>query len=265
VGLLVAGLLCLGLAAVGVVTGLIALGGASLDDRDATETAAARQPVTVTRYASPTTAAQPPTVTPRIDTPVPPTDTPPPLQDAILFEEDFENPWSGWETGEYQGGSLRTENGAYVVTSADELKWMWGVAGLFFTDAAIEVDATQVQAGPQDDNDYGIGCRMQPGGDGYHLLVSGDGFYGIYLREDAAFVPLIEFQKSDVVRRGNATNRIRAVCDGSTLSLWVNDRLLATADDTTYSGGDIALMTTSYENAPSVIHFDNLVVREPGD
>ena len=265
VGLLVAGLVCLGLAAVGVVTGLIALGGASRGSQDATDTAAALQPVTVTRYASPTNTSPPPSATPRIDTPVPPTDTPSPLQDAILFEEDFENPWTGWEIGEYQGGSLNTENGAYVVTSGGELKWMWGVAGLFFTDAAIEVDATQVQAGPADDNDYGIGCRIQPGGDGYHLLVSGDGFYGIYLRKDASFVPLIEFQKSDVVRRGNATNHIRAVCDGSTFSLWVNDRLLATADDTTYSGGDIALMTTSYEDAPSEIWFDNLVVYEVGN
>jgi len=264
IGLLLAGVLCLGLAAVGVITGLIALGGASDASHDATDTAAARQPVTVTRYVSPTNTSQPPSATPRMDTPVPPTDTPSPLQDAILFEEDFENPWSGWEIGEYEGGSLKTEDGVYVVTSAGELKWMWGVADLFFTDAAIEVDATQVQAGPADDNDYGIGCRMQPGGDGYHLLVSGDGFYGIYLRADGSFVPLIEFQKSDVVRQGNATNRIRAVCDGSRFSLWVNDRLLATADDTTYSGGDIALMTTSYEDAPSEIRFDNLVVYEPG-
>jgi len=265
VGLLVAGLACLGLAAAGVVVGLIALGGASPSSQDATDTAAVQQPVTVTRYASPTNPPLPPSATPRIDTPVPPTDTPSPLQDIILFEEDFENPWSGWEIGEYPGGSLEAASGAYVVTSAGELKWMWGVAGLFFTDAAIEVDATQVQAGPADDNDYGIGCRMQPGGDGYHLLVAGDGFYGIYLRKDASFVPLIEFQKSDIVRRGNATNRIRAVCNGSTISLWVNDRLLATADDTTYTGGDIALMTTSYEDAPSEIHFDNLVVYEVSD
>ena len=261
VGLLIIGLVCLAVAGAGVILGLIALDGRGGASGDATDAAAAREALaTASAYLPSTSTPLRPSSTPRIDTPVPPTNTPTMQQATILFEEDFENPWSGWEIGDYEGGSLKTQNGAYVVTSAGELKWMWGLANLFFTDAAIEVDATQVQAGPENDNDYGIGCRIQPNGDGYHMIISGDGYYAIYLREDGSFTPLVDFHQSDVIRQGNATNHIYAVCDGSALSLSVNGQVLATADDTTYAGGDVALMTTSYEDTPTEIHFDNLVV-----
>ncbi len=62
---------------------------------------------------------------------------------------------------------------------------------------------------------------------------------------------------------GNATNHVRAVCDGSTLALFVNGQRLATAEDDAFSRGDIALTATAYEDEPTEIHFDNLVVRRP--
>ena len=74
---------------------------------------------------------------------------------------------------------------------------------------------------------------------------------------------LVDFSESDAIRQGNAANQIQATCDGSTLELSINGQRLATADDSTFTSGDIALTATSYEDTPTEIRFDNLVVRQP--
>ncbi len=182
---------------------------------------------------------------------------------AVLFQDEFEDPNSGWEVGNYETGEVGYREGQYFVLSRGGGNTMWGVAGRNFDDVIIEVQATQVQAPPNDNNDYGVVCREQGDGSGYYLLISGDGLYSIQLASQGSFEQLVEWAESDVIRQGNATNDIMAVCDGDTLSLYVNGELLASVSDSTFRSGDIALTATSYEAGPTVIHFDHLVVREP--
>jgi hypothetical protein len=63
--------------------------------------------------------------------------------------------------------------------------------------------------------------------------------------------------------QGNATNRLRADCDGPDFALFANGELLVEASDSAFSEGDVALAGTSFEAEPTEIHFDNLAVREP--
>ncbi len=192
------------------------------------------------------------------DTPQPPGSPP-----GVLFQDDFNDPDSGWEVGDYEGSGVGYENGAYSVTSHGDGDTMWGVANQSFDNLIIEVDATQVSAPANNNNDYGVACREQGDGSGYYLLISGDGGYAILKAKEGNFEPLVDWTESDIIRPGNATNHIRATCDGSTLALFVNGQRLATAEDDTFTSGDIALTTTSYEDEPTEIQFDNLVVREP--
>jgi tRNA A-37 threonylcarbamoyl transferase component Bud32 len=238
VGLAVVGLLCLALAAGAILIGLSVVGGGN---------------------GGGATPTMPLPSTPRALV----TNTPMPEVSDILFEDDFESPASGWEIGDYEGGSVGYERGAYVVTALGNGDTMWGTANRSLGNLTIEVDATQVSAGPDNDNDYGVVCREQGNGDGYHLLISGDGFYAIARSEGGSFEWLVDWTESNAIRQGNATNRIQGVCDGSTLTLFVNRQRLATAEDSTYASGDIALTATSYEDGPTEIHFDNLTVHTP--
>lgn len=186
-----------------------------------------------------------------------------PVGAAALFEDDFSDPGSGWEVGTYETGSLAYSDGSYSVTSFGDGNMMWGLAGRSFQDLIIEVDATQVSAGPEDDNAFGVMCRVQPNDDGYVLRISGDGFYAIHKIEDGDFEALVDWSTSGIIRQGDATNRIRAVCDASDLALLVNGELLADASDSTFSEGDIALTVTSFEEEATEVHFDNLVGSAP--
>jgi hypothetical protein len=181
----------------------------------------------------------------------------------ILFQDDFSGPESGWEVGDYEGGSVGYTDGAYFVTSTQKEVMMWGVANRSFDNIIIEVDATQVSADPDSNNAYGVVCREQGDGDGYYLRVSGDGFYSIAKAEGQEFVELVDWTESGAIKKGNATNHIRAVCNGSTLELSVNGQQVATAEDSVFATGDVAFSATTYEEEVTKIHFDNLVVAQP--
>ncbi len=183
--------------------------------------------------------------------------------DGPLLEDDFSSESSGWEVGDYDGGSVGyTGDGAYFVRTAED-GGMWGVASVSFSDVDIEVKATQVTADPTDNNAYGIGCRLQQEGYGYYLVISGDGGYAIILVTEDDEVNLVDWTATDAVNMGNASNNMRAVCDGTTLTLYANGKRLATAEDSTFDSGDIGLVAVTYENAPTEIHFDNIVVTKP--
>jgi hypothetical protein len=196
---------------------------------------------------------------------LPGTETPslPSSRSDVLFQDDFSDPGSGWEVGDYDTGSVGYEGGAYFVISLGGSSTMWGVANRSFDDLTVEVDAGQVAGPTSNDNDYGVVCREQGNGEGYYLLISGDGYYAILKAEGGDFEPLVSWTQSDVVRQGNVTNRIRAICDGSSLALFVNGQRLATAEDDTFASGDIALTATSYEDELTEVRFDNLVVQQP--
>lgn len=183
--------------------------------------------------------------------------------DQVLMRDDFSDPSTGWEVGDYDSGSVGYTSDAYFVISLGDSDIMWGLAYQNFDNLAIEFDATQVRAPANDNNGYGVMCRVQENDDGYVLRVSGDGYYSIIKWSNGELVPLVDWQTSDAINQGNSTNQIRAVCDGSLLVLEVNGQQVAAVEDTEFSQGDIAFTATSFEDDPTEVHFDNLVVTAP--
>lgn len=181
----------------------------------------------------------------------------------VLLEDDFSDSGTGWEIGEFSGGSVGYRGGQYFVQALGNGDTMWGVAFRDFQDVVIEVSAEQVSAPANDNNDYGVMCRVQPNGDGYFLLISGDGFYTILKASNESFSPLIDWTQSNVINQGNATNSVVGTCEGSNLSLEVNGQLLGATSDSEFSHGDIALTATSYEDESTEVLFDNIVVTRP--
>ncbi len=141
---------------------------------------------------------------------------------------------------------------------------MWGVANRGFDDVVINVRAQQVSAPTNNNNDYGVMCRVDPEGAGYFFLISGDGYFAIQQRDpNGEFHQLIEWTPSTAINQGNSANDIQATCEGNNLTLRVNGELLASVKDSLFRSGDIALTATSYEAASTEIHFDNIEVGRP--
>ena len=102
----------------------------------------------------------------------------------------------------------------------------------------------------------------------YVFLVSGDGYFAIakyqtgednvtYLTENQ------QFQPSDVINKGIASNEIRVTCLGNQLSLEVNGVPLLSVTDPTFVTGDIGVAAGTFENGVGVFEFDNVQVTAP--
>jgi hypothetical protein len=99
---------------------------------------------------------------------------------------------------------------------------------------------------------------------GYLLWIGADQTYSIIKWSNDEVVTLVEWGTSNSINGGsNAVNRIRAVCDGNRLALYVNGDLLAETTDSELTSGDIAFAGTSFESDSSEFRFDNLELSIP--
>lgn len=186
-----------------------------------------------------------------------------PAAGEVVMEDSFDDPSSGWEVGSYDTGSVGYEYDKYQVEAYGNGSTMWGVANREFADVVVEVRTEQVSAPNNDNNDYGVMCRVQENGDGYSLLISGDGYFSIQKATGGSFEQLLDWTSSDVIQQGNAINQLRATCQGSTLSLEVNGQQMGSVSDSEFSRGDVALTATSYEEEATQISFDDLRILTP--
>jgi hypothetical protein len=189
----------------------------------------------------------------------------------VLYSEDFSDPSSGWEVGDYTGGSVGYGDGFYSVSSngsdaSGSAQIMWGVyTGVTFSDMDITFDTTQVAAPADNNNAYGILTRRSGAdlGSCYAFFISGDGYFAIMRFDSGTPTYLIDWTASSAINLGNATNNLRVVNNGAVLSWYVNGTLLGEVTDSTYSTGEISLVAISFETEATQIQFDNLVVTQP--
>lgn len=187
--------------------------------------------------------------------------------EGVLFTDNFAADHNcGWAIYS-QGGAVAeiVEDMMRLSTSQPGQVW-WTNPQREFDDVIITTQARQLD-GP-DDNAYGVICRYQNADNFYIFLISGDGYYAIgkYQSGSEQIEYLSgggQFQASDIINQGVATNQIRASCIGNELSLAVNGLPLATVTDPTFVVGDIGLGASTFQPGTAVIAFDNVQVLAP--
>ena len=129
----------------------------------------------------------------------------------------------------------------------------------------IEVDATKI--GGPDDNAFGVQCHYQDVDNYYFFYISSDGYTGIGI-DNAATKTIISSSDGNLVSNSNilqgaVTNHIRADCIGSSLTLYANGAQIASATDSTFTGGDVGLIAKTFSTAGTDILFQNFFVYQP--
>ena len=193
----------------------------------------------------------------------PPADQPEPAEAGVLFFDDFSDPDSGWDRTDYDGSTTDYLDGQYQILVTDTSADFWANPGLDFGDVHVETLATK--AGGPDDNDFGVICRYQDLDNFYYFVISSDGYAGIVKLIDGENIGLgsEELEPTDAILQGDSTNLIAAECVGSTLRLYVNGELVAEAEDTAFSQGDVGLIAGTYDIPGTDIRFDDFLVTEP--
>jgi len=96
-------------------------------------------------------------------------------------------------------------------------------------------------------------------------MVSSDGYYtiGKFVAGTAIQLGQSEMQYSSAIHTGLAVNHLRADCVGSSLTFYVNGELVAQAQDTDLSEGDVGLLVGTFGEPGVDIIFDNYLVSQP--
>lgn len=183
--------------------------------------------------------------------------------DEIFFQDDFSDSGSGWQKANVDTGSAGYQDGGYHVSVEPDYQSLWATTGCDFTDVRVEVDAHKLSG--VDDNEYGVLCRYKDVDNFYGASISSDGFYGFLKIEngDFSYIDMDAMLPTDIIDQGSAINHIRLDCVGSTLTLYVNGEMIASATDEAFASGDVGIYAGTFGTPNIDILFDNFVARLP--
>jgi hypothetical protein len=193
-------------------------------------------------------------------------DVPQADQKGLLFQDDFSDPASGWDRVQREGeGITDYVDGAYRIKVDTVNTDVWANPdGQAFSNVRIEVQATKSPGGT-DNNDFGVICRYKNASNFYFFIISSDGYYGIgkVIEGDQQLIDMDDMYPTDKINLGDATNQIKAECNGSTLTLFINGTEVDKKVNDEIKDGNVGLIAGTFDQTYTDILFDNFKVTEP--
>ncbi len=183
---------------------------------------------------------------------------------AVLFQDDFTDPASGWENLTHeQHGASDYFDGYYRMHIKGQQQMLLASPGLSFIDVRLETDTIKVIGSSNDI--FGLVCRALDQENYYFFVISSDGYYGVGKVIDGiqSMINTSGMMPSEVIHQGKSGNHLRADCVGDRLELSVNGQLLASVSDTELVKGEVGLLVGNFSTAENVVLFDNFSVVNP--
>ena len=178
----------------------------------------------------------------------------------LLYEDDFSSASSGWYEEHEEGFSVYYTSGEYAieVKNPEWMSWSFLPPERIFDDFTVECDVKLVSTSEL--HWAGLMWRHVTDQDTYLLRIFGSGDYLVQKRVDGTWTTIVELQGSSYINGSGSWNRIKVTGIGSQFSGCVNDYLLFSFEDSTYSEGDFALAAGTWGDPIAEAHFDNIKV-----
>jgi hypothetical protein len=230
----------------------------------------------------PTQTSAPPTNIPTAARPAPPTPTrtapltttPGAISNATalplgptLFQDDFSNPAGAWPITDKRELKISYDTGEYrVIVASPDISSFSDLRDRTFDNVSIEADMRLVSGSSA--NLFGLLCRatldtvLQSG---YEILIAPSGIASIQkiTGPHAGQERILTSGSSNVVLTGNATNHVRAECNGDDIAMYVNGRKLVDVHDSDYAAGQVGFAFGSPPSGSGFeVRFDNFLVRQ---
>jgi hypothetical protein len=185
---------------------------------------------------------------------------------SSLFQDDFDNPRSGWGAEQRERFERGYERGEYFIQLYEPNWFAWAHPGKQFDDVSVEVDV-YLNSGSHDSH-FGVFCRHVDLDNFYYFAISADGYYAIFRRVDGGVLEVLTgdgsgMTYSPAIRTDRQTNRVLAVCQADELALHVNGELLEMVIDDTYTSGDVGIGAGTGAQGDVRVQFDNFLVTKP--
>jgi hypothetical protein len=183
---------------------------------------------------------------------------------GALLEDDFSRSSSGWGTGTDSDSSVEYSNGGLRMQVYRQNYFVWSTPNdVDYENVRIEVTVINNDTHPT--TAFGILCNQQTVSDSFHyFVVTPAGEYAIAASSPTSDVFLTNNDQwgfSASIAEEASSYRVAAECGNGTLTLYVDDRQIASVSDSTYTRGGVGLLVWSGEEVSSAdVTFDDFVV-----
>jgi len=195
------------------------------------------------------------------------------------FQENFNGNLNGWSHFVVDGKShlvlekdpsnmsLGVQDGNLLFNLQGKNEWVYSIyTAQTYDDVRINVSANNSGV---NDNNISLVCRYSPGKGWYEFNVANNGLYNIYFAQKSSdnkiiYSPIAD-GGSNKVKQGKNTNLYSVICQGHTLTLYINNIETRQIDDNQYmlANGNIGLSVSSFNEVPAVVGFDWVKVSLP--
>jgi serine/threonine protein kinase len=212
---------------------------------------------------TPTETPFPPTQT---AIPIPPTETVAPVNlGSILLEDDFSS--SQWGTGTDADSSIEYADEAlqFIVYKKNWFVWSTPNDEDYQN---VQMEVTVLNHGTDMYTAFGLMCNQQPSSDAsfYYFAVTPAGQYAIAKatadQSDVFLTNNDEWAISSLIPKNASSYRVGAACGNGTLTLYVDGKQIASASDSSYTNGGVAMFAWSAEEPTSTnVSFDDFLMK----
>ena len=182
-----------------------------------------------------------------------------------VFNDNFDNPNSGWTRQRDANFIADYEDGAYQIHILNKSQAsLWGInSHPVQGNVVVEVDAVFIDGGKK--NDLGIICRFHNPENYYFLSITPKGAFGIskVINGVETLIGMEDMPQIDNLIQEKSVNHLRAECTDRILVLSVNNVELERIEDFELTSGSVGLFVGTYSDSTMNVRFDNLVISEP--
>ncbi|GAB5492733.1 MAG: hypothetical protein Phog2KO_29480 [Phototrophicaceae bacterium] len=171
--------------------------------------------------------------------------------DTLLHFDNMDTA-SNWRVIDADQGEVDFDDGILEITSNEDALYPI----MLLTDDAYDnvvIQASMTFENGADNNAYGLVCRSSENNiaRGYQFMISGDGYYSIWLTDSAVYRLVVDWERSTAINL-NSENQLTAVCIDDYIAFYINDTLLVDIYDDVYQGGSVGLVAFTFEDDTEV-------------
>ncbi|HET9905093.1 MAG TPA: hypothetical protein VFQ23_00585 [Anaerolineales bacterium] len=193
--------------------------------------------------------------------PCPVTDTGIPVTARILYQDEFWNPFSGWDRGKIGNFNVRYAGLQYYRVQALSLANQFRASvpnELQYTDVNIDLKAIgeTVSGG-----NFRYGLVFRQTDDQYYAFVISPLSKDWYFLKNSSAGQETLVQGTDERMRGFENKEtLRVETYGSTFLLFINDRFVDLVSDSEYASGEVGLFVDAIESPDAIVRFDSITI-----
>ncbi len=202
-------------------------------------------------------------------TAVPEPTTPPTPVAQRFFTEEFDGDLSNWDyfyfADDESGFDINIEDGRAIFDITGEQNYIY----LYYTPESYDNVRIETEANNRgfNNNNVSLICRYDDNEGWYEFSVANNGLYWIYVYDIAGETGYNQLANGGVqnIKTGKETNEYGIVCNGNTLTLYVNGKEIKSFEENKFGlkEGMVGVSVSSFDVLPINVEFEWVKIMEP--